>query len=369
MQSILTPFDVAKLLAEPSPAIRAELASKLAIEIENPHLNQAETALAQDIVRLMAKDVEASVRQALAENLRHAVHLPHDIALKLANDIESVALPILEHSQVLTDADLIEIIRNGAPAKQEIVAGRAGISESVSEILATTGDEKTVAKLMDNATAQINETSLNKVIDRFAANEALKEKIVKRPTLPPTVTERLVTMVTDNMRDYLVMHHQVSPSVAADIVMQSRERAVVGFAEKSSTEELEKLITQMSANDRLTPSLVMRALCMGDVAFFEMAIAVRANIPVVNARTLIHDAGQLGLKSLYERAHMPATLLPIIRTALDVVHETEMADEEHGRERYRARIIERILTKYEGLGAEDVDYLLNKLGDILQPAA
>jgi len=369
MPSVLTQSDVAKLLAEPSPLVRAELATKLGAEIENPTLNPTEIALAQDIVRIMVKDVEASVRQALAQNLRHATRLPHDVALKLANDIESVALPILESSQVLTDADLISIIQSGGSAKQEVVASRAGISESVSEVLVTKGSEKAVAKLLDNATAQINETSLTKAVDRFATNDAIKEKIVKRPALPPALTERLVTMVADNMRDYLVAHHQLSPTAAADVILQSRERTIMGLTGKSSTEELEKLITQMHANGRLTPSLIIRALCMGDIAFFEMSIAVRANVPVVNARVLIHDAGQLGLKSLYERAGMPANLLSAVRTAIDVVHETEMPDDDKGRERYRARVIERILTKYEGLGVEETDYLLGKLGDILSPAA
>ena len=369
MQSILTQNDVAKLLAEPSPAVRAELAGKLAVEIENPNLSVSETALAQDIVRLMAKDVESSVRMALSENLRGATRLPHDIAMKLATDIESVALPILEHSKVLNDADLVEIIRSGTPGKQEIIAGREGISENVTDVLATVGDEKVVAKLMDNATALINETSMNKVVDRFSTSEVVKEKMVKRPTLPPAVTERLVTLVADNMREYLVAHHNVSPKVAADIVMQSRERTVVGLTGKSTTEELEKLIIQMNVNGRLTPSLVLHALCMGDVTFFETAIAVMANVPLVNARILIHDAGNLGLKSLYERAGMPMNLMPVVRTAIDVVRETQMDGEAHDIERYRARVIERILTKYEGLGSEDVDYLLSKLGDFIKPAA
>lgn len=366
--STLTQEDVARLLAEPSPAIRAELADKIGKEIENPELNEAETALAQDIVRIMAKDVEANVRIALAQNLRNAIHLPHDVAVKLANDIESVALPILESSKVLTDADLIEIVRSGAGAKQEVVASREGLSEKVSEALVSTGEEKAVAKLMDNKTAQISEKTLNTAVDRFASSEIVKEKIVKRPILPPTITERLVTMVADNMRDYLVSHHQVSPSIAADIVMQSRERAVVGLTGKSSIEELEKLITQMNSNKRLTPSLIIRALCMGDISFFEVSIAIMANIPLVNARILIHDAGQLGLKSLYERAGMPHELLPVVRTAIDVLHETTMDGGEGDRERYRARAIERILTKYENMDAETGDYLLRKLGDVLKPA-
>jgi len=369
MSATLTQADVEKLLAEPSPAARAELASKLAVEIENPNLSDSETALAQDIVRIMAKDVETSVRQALSQNLRNATRLPHDIALKLANDIESVALPILEHSKVLTDTDLIEIVRSGPPGKQEIVAGREGISESVAEMLVNSGGEKAVAKLMDNSSAHITEASLTKAVDRFAKSDTVKEKMVKRAVLPAAVTERLVTMVADNMRDYLVSHHQVSPAVAADIVMQSRERTVVGLSGKSSTEELEKLITQMHANKRLTSSIVIRALCMGDMPFFEMSIAVMGGIPVVNARILLHDAGRLGLKSLYEKAGMPLKFLPAVRVAMDVLRETEMDSGEHGRERFRARVIERILTQFEDLSQEDIDYLLEKLGDLVKPAA
>jgi uncharacterized protein (DUF2336 family) len=369
MNSTLTQADVAKLLAEPSPQVRAELAGKLAHEIENPDLNASETALAQDIVRIMAKDVETSVRQALSQNLRNATRLPHDVALKLANDIESVALPILEHSKVLTDSDLVEIVRSGTAGKQDIIASREGISENVTEALVTSAGETAVAKLMENASAQINEASLSKAVDRFAESESVKEKMVRRAVLPVAVTERLVTMVAENMRSYLVTHHQVSPGIASDIVLQSRERTVVGLGTKSSAEELEKLVTQMHANQRLTPSIVMRALCMGDVSFFEMSVAVMAKVPVVNARILIHDAGKLGLKALYERTGMPPRFLPLIKVAMDVMRETELDGGDHDRERYRARVIERILTQYEDLGAEDIDYLLDKLGDILQSVA
>lgn len=366
MQTTLTQADVARLLAEPSSAVRAELAEKMATQIENPNLSESETALAQDIVRIMAKDVETSVRQALAENLRNATRLPHDVALKLANDIESVALPILEHSKVLTDSDLIDIVRSGSSSKQEIVAGREGISEDVTDVLVSTGHEQAVAKLMENPTAQISDKSLGQAVDRFAKSDAVKEKMVKRSSLPMAVTERLVTLVADNMRDYLVTHHQISPTIAADIVLQSRERTVVGLSGKSSTEELEKMVVQMQTNGRLTPSIVVRALCMGDIAFFEMSIAVMAQIPVVNARILLHDAGRLGLKALYERAGMPPRLLPAIRVAMDVVRDTEMDGGEHDRERYRARVIERILTQYEDFGEEDLNYLLDKLGDMLK---
>ncbi len=355
MTSTLSQADVAKLLAEPSPHVRSELAGKLAVEL--------------DSVRLMAKDVEVAVRQALAQSLRKAARLPHDVAIKLANDIESVALPILQNSQVLTDEDLAEVIRSGASTKQEAIANRPHVSEKVSDALIASGGEKAVAALMDNAGARISDSSLGKAVDRFSESDAVKEKMVKRAALPMTVAERLVTLVSENLKDYLVAHHELSPTVAANLVLQSRERTVIGFSSGSSEEELEKLVTQMFRNKRLTPSIVLRSLCMGDIAFFETSMAVLANIPLVNARILIHDAGRLGLKSLYGKTSLPPRFLPAVRVAIDVVHETPMDGEDNDRERYQARIIERILTQYEDFGAEDLDYLLDKLGNTLADAS
>jgi uncharacterized protein (DUF2336 family) len=369
MPSILNQADVAKLMSEPSPHVRAEVAGKLAQEFENEKLTESEIKIAQDIIRVMAKDVESSVRQALSQSLRKTPHLPHDVALKLANDIESVALPILTHSQVLTDDDLAAIVKSGASSKQEAIAARPVISEKLSETLITAASEKAVATLMSNAGARINDTSMNKAVDRFAQSDMVKEKMVQRAALPVTVTERLVNMVSENLKDYLVSHHELPPAMAADIVLQNRERTVLSISGKSSEQELEKMVAQMHANRRLTPSLVLRALCMGDIAFFEVAMAIMANVPLVNARILIHDSGRLGLKSIYAKTGMPTQLLSALRVAVDVVHETPMDGGEGDRERYKARVIERILTQFEDMDQADVDYLLSKLGDVLPTAA
>lgn len=368
MTSHLSKDDVDQLLKERSPAVRAEVAGKLASDIDSPQLTDSETALAHEIVRLMAKDVETSVREALAQNLRSAVRLPHDVAVQLASDVESVALPILQESEVLTDADLVTIVSQGSARKHEAIAGRSTVSTEVSEALIVKADEKAVSTLMTNSGAQISDNSFDKAIERFEDSEHVKEAMVHRTALPVTVAERLTTLVSDRLRDHLVAHHELSPAVAADLVLQTRERTIVEMASGSSEAEIEELVTQMHENGRLTPSIVLRSLCMGDVMFFESALATRANIPVLNARILIHDGGQLGMKTLYERADMPTNMMPVIRAALEVVHETEMDGGDHDRDRYKARVIERVLTQFEDVGSDDFEYLLNKLGDIMAPA-
>lgn len=369
MASSLSQSDVARLLAEPSPLVRAEVAGKLAGEIDSPRLTEAELKLAQDIIGVMTKYIEMTVRKALSQSLRGAMRLPHDVAVRLANDIEAVAMPVLTFSPVLTDQDLVQVIKRGSSAKQEAIAGRPNVSEKVSEALITEASEKAVATLMSTATTHISDSSMTKAVDRFSESESVKENMVKRAQLPVTVTERLVTMVSEHLKDYLVGHHELPPALAADLILQSRERSVINLSGDSSGQDVEKRVAQMYANKRLTSSIVLRALCMGGVTFFEVALAMLANVPLINARILIHDAGRLGLKSHYMKSDLPPRPLPAVRIAIDVVDETKMDGGVHDRERFRARVIERILTQYEDFGPEDLEYLLNRLGDVLTIAA
>jgi len=365
LSSHLTQEDVKRLMKEPSPIVRAEVAGKLAQEIDSPRLSESEINLAHDVVRLMARDIEISVRQALAHSLRCAEKLPHDVAVQLANDVEAVAMPILENSTVLTDDDLIKIISAGSSNKQEAIASRSNVSEQLSDALISSATESAVAKLMNNATAHISDTSMDKAMDRFQGSETVKEAMVTRPILPITVAERLAAVVSARLKEYLVSHHELSSDVASDLVLQSRERTLIDMTTNSSEQDIEKLVLQMYHNKRLTHSIVLRSLCMGDVQFFEAALAVMANVPMANARILIHDAGRLGFKTVYEKAGMPARWMPAARVALDVIHETEMDGEQKDMERYRARVIERVLTQFEDFTPEDLDYLLSKLGDMM----
>jgi uncharacterized protein (DUF2336 family) len=369
MVSSLSQSDIDRLLAEPSARVRADVARKLAGEIDNPQLTQSELEMAQDIVRVMAKDAEMAVRRALSQNLRGAKRLPHDVAVRLANDVEAVALPILTFSSVLTDADLIDIVRRGSVAKQEAIAGRPDVSEQVSDALIESAHETAVTALMENKTARISDSSLGKAVDRFAQSEKVKASIVRRERLPVTVTERLVALVSEKLQEYLVTHHELPVSLATDIVLQSRERTIINFSTGSSEEEIERLVRRMHANQRLTPTIVLRAICMGDMEFFAASLAVMAKVPVPNAHVLIHDAGRKGLVSLYEKAGMPPRLLAAVRVAVDVVEETKLDGAPKDIERYRARVISRILTQYEDFAREDLDYLLDKLGDVLAIAA
>jgi uncharacterized protein (DUF2336 family) len=103
--------------------------------------------------------------------LRHSPHLPRDVARKLAEDVEYVALPMLADFLVLTDEDLIEIVRCGTPLKQEAIASRPGLAEPVTGALIEHAAGPAVVVLMRNNTACIADDKFDQAVTRFADSE------------------------------------------------------------------------------------------------------------------------------------------------------------------------------------------------------
>ncbi|MBX7199201.1 MAG: DUF2336 domain-containing protein [Rhodospirillaceae bacterium] len=373
----LTAEDVQALARDPSPANRAATAAKIAGKF-NEHLTGAalsasELALAEEVFRLMVRDAEVRVREALAANLKSNPRLPHDVAVALAKDVDTVALPVLSVSEVLTADDLVQIVAaQGTPARLDAIAGRREVDERVSAAIVQAGvdagNETVVAKLLANPGAVLSEPTLHKVVDRFGDREAVQAPLVARDVLPVTIAERLVVRVAEHLRAHLLARHNISPDLAMDLVLHSRERATVGLAFGASEDSLQALASQLGETNRLTASLVLRSLCMGNVRFFEHAVATLARVPVANARLLIHDRGGLGFKTVWAKAGLPAAFFPAVRAALDVVEQTELDGRVLDPERYSRRIIERILTQYGSLGVEfphdDLEYLMSKVAEL-----
>lgn len=357
----LKPSDVEALLADSAPARRSEVATKVAAEIDAGNLSEAERKLAVDILRTMASDAEIVVRQAVALSLRRSARLPHDVAIKLAHDDFRVAQPILESSPVLSDQDLIAVLADGAAQKQISIARRPALSEQVAAAVIDTGNAAAVVTLVENESAELSEDLYDRTLRRYARFETVKSAMVHRSILPVTIAERLVALVSDKLKVELVTRHALPADAASDVIAGARERATLDLIDDGqSAGDTKALIRQLHARGRLTPSLMLRVLCTGDIVFVEESFAEIAGISVDKAVKLIHDGGPLGLKAVYKKCAFPEVLFPAFRVAVDVFHETGPRAPKD-RESFTRRIIERILAQYQQMEVGDLDFLLAKL--------
>ena len=370
----LTDADVRRLVKAEDEEERAAAAHKLCRAMDRNELDPMEREAAQKIMRVLAADAAELVRRALAVTLKSSDLLPRDVAQKLARDVDTIALPIIGFSPAFTDEDLIEVLRVGDVTRQTAVAGRPFVSRDLGEIIAIEGVEDAVRTLAANDNADLSERAMSVSIDRFPQGDVVTA-LAYRKVLPVAVTERLIGLASEAVREHLVSRHALSADTAIRLATGARERATVDLIDQASaTQDLADFVAQLNARKVLTASLLLRALARGVMPLFEYGISELSGVAHSRAWLMIHDAGPLGLKAIYDRAGLPPRLFPAFRAGVDTWRDMVTEDADLDRDHFQQRMLERFLTQRPHAGREDTAYLLDKLDygpaeDILVGAA
>lgn len=353
---ILTPMDVERLLHDDSSDSRASVLDKITATYNSEHFQGRERDIAEQIFRLLMKDVALRVRETLADRLKDNENIPRDIVLHMANDVESVSLPVLVRSKVLSDADLVSIVEQSHDmGKLLAISKRATVSSRVSDALVETRYAQVMTSLLANEGASISDRSLEKIADDFRGDEAIVELLAQKPRLPITVVERIITQASHKVAAQLKEKYKLNDSDVKHDSSSVREDFMLRLLEHDlGQQEVEALVEQMAREDRLTPSIVMTALCRGQLLFFTVAMAQFSGIPVKNAMQLIADRGEHGFNGLYQKSGLPETMFDAICLLLRAVQDMDGDNSIPGSMLYANRLAERVIYS---AGAQQIEYL------------
>ena len=86
------------------------------------------------------------------------------IVRALSADQPSVALPVLEHSPLLIDADLVDIVATGGDEVQCAIARRIALPASVCAAIAEVGCAAAALELIENPDAALATFSSNTLV-------------------------------------------------------------------------------------------------------------------------------------------------------------------------------------------------------------
>lgn len=339
--------DVQLLQHSPSAETRALIARKICEQYKDQIFNEKERDIAREILRLIARDLEVAVRKVVVTTLKASSDLPHDVALLLANDsFLEISIPILEFSPVLTDEDLNEIIRSAKQtAKLEAIAKREHVSYGVSSSLIHKGNEASIRNLITNRNSQISEQSLYKIIEDFRYRENILENLVERGGLSLTIVEKLTTVVSQKLRKQLVEKYNISSLASSEATEAAHDEVIVNMAQAASAAMTENLVSHLYQRQKLNPTIIMRALCRGDVEFFECSIAKLAQIPRANAHKLIWESGLQGFGAVYKAAAMPEQFFEAARIILFFISEEVKEQGDINPHDFSQRLLEYITTR------------------------
>jgi uncharacterized protein (DUF2336 family) len=187
----LTREVIVQLIEEASWTERAKSLERLATRFVVGGLDESEWHAATDAFRVVLYDAEPLVRLVLAETVKFAPDLPRDVLLALARDIGTVATPILEHSRLLGEDDLLSLAERHSPAHRFAIAGRRIVSSRVADALCAKAERAVTLRLLANDGALVTEATLHALLDRFPDQPALIDAIARRRLLPVSIGSRL----------------------------------------------------------------------------------------------------------------------------------------------------------------------------------
>lgn len=358
--------DVIKLSVSRSAENKISTAQKLSTLYNMPNISLGERKLAEDIFRIMVEDVEISVRQILAECLKKSRNIPNDIVNKLIHDENSVSIPFIKYYEDLKDSDLIGILNAQNIDKQKAVAQRRNLSNDVSAYIVDKCSEDVVITLISNNSANIYEKTYQNILDKYSSSENVKRCLVYRSELPVTVISRLIQHLSDELQKRLILTHNLPADIASDIIEEVKEKATLKVsAEYSSDKQIEELVHELYSSNKLTPSLVVRAICMGDLKFFEYSIVYLSNTPITEVRKILFNTQvDFVIRNLLRKAFIPKNLFPAVFSALKVIKDIRFDMKNSNSQTFSHKVIERILSysnAEDELDRKDIEYLISKI--------
>lgn len=342
--------DIRLAVRHPDETVRALATQRICREVRDNALSKHERIFSSKLLEYIAQDSAELVRRALAVTLKNSPKLPRDIAIKLAKDIETIAVPVLTHSPVFTDQDLVDILKSKAAAKAIAVAKRISVSDHVAKAIIRFGDSSAVAEVAANDGALISEDTASEMLDIYKNDDLIAQGMIEkgmiaRRDLPPRIVEKMITLVSEDVAIQLVKQHSVPVSLAIDLASRTRERALLDFIDQSwVAKDLSSLVKAIDSQGRLTTSLIIRAAGSGQIRFLEQALAQLSGIGIRKAVLMIHDGGPFGLKALCARVGLDENSTQIIRAACAIFRDLELTGLTYNRRSFQELMIERVLT-------------------------
>ena len=314
--------DVEQLKKVALPEIRRSIADKVSTYYCSRICDGADKEISEGIIRLLAKDTDASVRQILARNLAECTRIPHDIIRQLAWDIKEVSILLVKNSIVLTDDDLVLLVK--ATKENTLlmaIAMRQKVTSQLVSALVNTHVREVVVSVLINKGADVSDTNYQDILDFFYADAQLLSLVMDRGNLSHEVIKKLFGLLQEPLRARLcTMYKLDSKTLMGDA--QYVERSVhhlhaitvdVASADTSPEKEwFQSRVTQyvgyLYRHGQLTASTLLRALYEGNICFFERAIARLAALPIDPVCSILAKSESDEFMILLQKANIPPSL-------------------------------------------------------------
>ena len=328
---------------------RALLAAQLAVFLNKSDVPVSEREQVVPVVLKLAVDPVLLVRKTLADGLVGLANLHADILFSIISDDDELALPFLASTPALSHWHMLAVLRVGDEARQACVALRPDISNEAVDSIVKSSPLNIALLLFENAAVTFSDEDYHRLYTRFGHAGDMVECLLACSDLPLDIRIMQAKRASNRMHQLMAERGWLPANDAAELVADAEDTAVLRILTQASDAELAQVVAFLVNKAMLTPSIIVRAACLGEMRVVEQALAHLSDIPRKRARELMRGKGLTGFKGLHGKSGLPASCYWILQAACDVAADESEEGIKLGADDFGRRLIEALMTRYEAM--------------------
>lgn len=251
-----------------------------------------------EVIGRLTDEIAEAARARLATKLAASDQAPTAVVNKLARDSSiDVAGPVLRRSERIDVRTLVDIASTRSQQHLLAISKRRSISEEVTDVLVTRGDQEVVRSVAQNHGARFSDYGLMQMIRRSETDSILAEHLGFRRDIPRHVFQQLIAKASDlagqkiaSQRPDLANHAQTAVTQATGAMHAKFGPATQKyFAAK-------KAVTSLHQFGALREEEILKFAHARQFEEAIVALSLLSALPVdVVERALIHTDGEMTL--------------------------------------------------------------------------
>ena len=267
----------------------------------NDHPDQCD--LMNGIFESLVKTTELEIRKRIALELCSLDWISKDLVFKLATDEIAVAQPVLEHSLLLDNQDLVRVVRQKAIDHRLTISARPDVGEAVSDALASFNEPPVLVSLLQNQKAKLSAKTIEFLTEASRHRNEYRGPLLRREDIPADVFAKLASRIADFVRSDIAQKHNVPIDALADIARHAAEDLLVTPVGLDTT-ALERATLQFAAELEAVEGGPAIPFWQGHAGVFEGRLMTRTGLDRNSVHILIHELAPFGIALLARYVEM-----------------------------------------------------------------
>ncbi|MEP5181749.1 MAG: DUF2336 domain-containing protein [Rhizobiaceae bacterium] len=272
---------------------------------------------------LYLEDSSTKVRRALAKVVARHDKAPRHLVWALARDIDEVAVPVYERSDLLRSRDLADAIKRGKTAIQHAIAGRMNLDGDTIRTLVSVAEPEAVLRLMSNPLVVLGPGLKHDIAQRLGHEATIRAALLTDDSIEPATRQLLSERLTSSLLAFADTMGWGDAARLQKTTNDARNKVTVEIAMQTAPEKMASYVKHLQESDQLSAALLVRACCMGHAALFENALALLSGASLKRVQAIIDDGRIAAFKSLYGRTGLPVSAYPVFVAAVEAWQEPQ----------------------------------------------